>query len=577
MKRHNDVNVAGLIKQLFTMTIKMLSWCKSNLQSHPSIAGALKLCFGLYAVVQAIKAAKEITPVVASRIKEIKEYNEEIYRKYGEEYKPLGNMLNAQKAIIKGLLATIAAGGIHLLSKEAAAQAAVVVSAASLSLAKSRLATAGKDYYSAVKFLRKSIRRAHKGIKKSVEAKAAQSVKVAEKKIDEAEKVNKEAAKATEEVKKVIKKENDPKIIEKAVASAKEAQDNAVKKTEEAVAAVVNVVESTNEAAEIVEKEEKALDKQEAEAAKKKAEEAKKTAQEAKNKAEEAKKSSTSKTATTKSSAGNKTETKKSSASSKTGVQKSSTSSKGTQAATKNEKPPVDLNATTELGVKIYYPSGRKKPKAVIEKEEKALREELEDVQKVNEKQAKREKQRVQQAQENQNEQPVNQQKKVIFDDEEVKYIYDKVKGEMEEVAKKASLDKSALDWVAKNFTNSDPLVKRSISIISSVISGRYLAERVCTRDKATVSNKQTIVEKSRRQSNAMEADGNYLFSLYRQIEYKEKTLNENNKDIAKKAEASILSISQCIGSLGRTLHELGRHVNAEVPMRQPRYEYTSV
>lgn len=547
MKRHIDVNVAGLIKQVFTLTIKMLSWCKSNLKSHPSVAGALKLCLGLYAVVQAIKAAKEITPVVASRIKEIKEYNEEIYRKYGEEYKPLGNMLNAQKAIIKGLLATIAAGGIHLLSKEAAAQAAVVVSAASLSLAKSRLATAGKDYYTAMKFLRKSIRKAHKGIKKSVEAKAAQSVKVAEKKIDEAEKINKEAAKATEEVKKVIKKETDPKVIEKAVASAKEAQDNAVKKTEEAVAAVASVVESTNEAAQIVEKEEKALDKQESEAAKKKAEKVKKTAQEAKNKAEEAKKSLTS----------NKTETKKSSA-----------SSKETQAATKKEKPPVDLDATTELGVKIYYPSGRKKPKSVIEREEKQLREELEDVQKVNEKQAKREKQREQQAQENQNEQLEPQKKEIKFDDDEVKYIYDTVKNKMEEIAKRASLDKNALDWAAKNFANSDPLIKRSVSIISSVINGRYLAERVCTRDKATVSNKQTIVEKSRRQSNAMEADGNYLFSLYRQIQVAERTLNENNKNIAKKAEESILSISQCISSLGKTLWELGRRVSAEAPLR---------
>lgn len=547
MKRHIDVNVAGLIKQVFTLTIKMLSWCKSNLKSHPSVAGALKLCLGLYAVVQAIKAAKEITPVVASRIKEIKEYNEEIYRKYGEEYKPLGNMLNAQKAIIKGLLATIAAGGIHLLSKEAAAQAAVVVSAASLSLAKSRLATAGKDYYTAMKFLRKSIRKAHKGIKKSVEAKAAQSVKVAEKKIDEAEKINKEAAKATEEVKNVIKKETDPKVIEKAVASAKEAQDNAVKKTEEAVAAVASVVESTNEVAQIVEKEEKALDKQESEAAKKKAEEVKKTAQEAKDKAEEAKKSLTS----------NKTETKK-----------SSTSSKGTQVATKKEKPPVDLNATTELGVKIYYPSGRKKPKAVIEREEKQLREELEDVQKVNEKQAKREKQREQQARENQNEQLEPQKKEIKFDDDEVKYIYDTVKNRMEEIAKRASLDKNALDWASKNFANSDPLIKRSVSIISSVINGGYLAERVCTRDKATVSNKQTIVEKSRRQSNAMEADGNYLFSLYRQIQVAERTLNENNKNIAKKAEESILSISQCISSLGKTLWELGRHVSAEAPLR---------
>ena len=547
MKRHIDVNVAGLIKQVFTLTIKMLSWCKSNLKSHPSVAGALKLCLGLYAVAQAIKAAKEITPVVASRIKEIKEYNEEIYRKYGEEYKPLGNMLNAQKAIIKGLLATIAAGGIHLLSKEAAAQAAVVVSAASLSLAKSRLATAGKDYYTAMKFLRKSIRRAHNGIKKSVEAKAAQSVKVAEKKIDEAEKINKEAAKATEEVKKVIKKETDPKVIEKAVASAKEAQDNAVKKTEEAVAAVASVVESTNEAAQIVEKEEKDLDKQESESAKKKAEEVKKTAQEAKDKAEEAKKSLTS----------NKTETKK-----------SSKSSKVTQAATKKEKPPVDLDATTELGVKIYYPSGRKKPKAVIEREEKQLREELEEVQKVNEKQEKREKQRAQQAQENQNEQPEPQKKEIKFDDDEVKYIYDTVKNRMEEIAKRASLDKDALDWTAKNFANSDPLIKRSASIISSVINGKYLAERVCTRDKATVSNKQTIVEKSRRQSNAMESDGNYLFSLYRQIQVAEKTLNENNKNIAKKAEESILSISQCISSLGKALWELGRHVSAEAPLR---------
>lgn len=547
MKRHIDVNVAGLIKQVFTLTIKMLSWCKSNLKSHPSVAGALKLCLGLYAVVQVIKAAKEITPVVASRIKEIKEYNEEIYRKYGEEYKPLGNMLNAQKAIIKGLLATIAAGGIHLLSKEAAAQAAVVVSAASLSLAKSRLATAGKDYYTAMKFLRKSIRRAHNGIKKSVEAKAAQSVKVAEKKIDEAEKINKEAAKATEEVKNVIKKETDPKIIEKAVASAKEAQDNAVKKTEEAVAAVASVVESTNEAAQIIEKEEKALDKQESEAVKKKAEEVKKTAKEAKDKAEEAKKSLTS----------NKTETKK-----------SSTSSKGTQAATKKEKPPVDLDATTELGVKIYYPSGRKKPKAVIEREEKQLREELEEVQKVNEKQEKREKQRAQQAQENQNEQPEPQKKEIKFDDDEVKYIYDTVKNRMEEIAKRASIDKDALDWASKNFANSDPFIKRSVSIISSVINGKYLAERVCTRDKATVSNKQTIVEKSRRQSNAMESDGNYLFSLYREIQVAEKRLNENNKNIAKKAEESILSISQCISSLGSALWKLGRYVSAEVPLR---------
>ena len=550
MKRHIDVNVAGLIKQVFALTVKMLSWCKSNLKSHPSVAGALKLCLGLYAVVQVIKAAKEITPVVASRIKEIKEYNEEIYRKYGEEYKPLGNMLNAQKAIIKGLLATIAAGGIHLLSKEAAAQAAVVVSAASLSLAKSRLATAGKDYYTAMKFLRKSIRKAHKGIKKSVEAKAAQSVKVAEKKIDEAEKINKEAAKATEEVKKVIKKETDPNVIEKAVASAKEAQDKAVKKTEEAVAAVASVVESTNEAAQIVEKEEKAIDKQESEAVKKKAEEVKKTAQEAKNKAEEAKKSLTS----------NKTETKK-----------SSTSSKGTQSAIKKEKLPVDLNATTELGVKIYYPSGRKKPKSVIEREEKQIREELEDVQKVNEKQAKREEQQEQQeqqSQKNQNKQLEPQKKEIKFDDDEVKYIYDTVKNRMEETAKRASLDKNALDWVAKNFSNSDPLIKRSTSIISSVINGRYLAERVCTRDKATVSNKQTIVEKSRRQSNAMESDGNYLFSLYREIQMAERTLNENNKNIAKKAEESILSISQCISSLGRDLYELCRYVSVEVPLR---------
>ena len=559
MKRHIDVNVAGLIKQVFTLTIKMLSWCKSNLKSHPSVAGALKLCLGLYAVVQAIKAAKEITPVVASRIKEIKEYNEEIYQKYGEEYKPLGNMLNAQKAIIKGLLATIAAGGIHLLSKEAAAQAAVVVSAASLSLAKSRLATAGKDYYTAMKFLRKSIRKAHKGIKKSVEAKAAQSVKVAEKKIDEAEKINKEAAKATEEVKKVIKKETDPKVIEKAVASAKEAQDNAVKKTEEAVAAVASVVESTNEAAQIVEKEEKALDKQESEAVKKKAEEVKKTAQEAKNKAEEAKKSLTS----------NKTETKKSSTSGKTGIQKSSKGSKETQAE-KKEKPPVDLDATTELGVKIYYPSGRKKPKAVIEREEKQLREELEEVQKVNEKQAKREKQQEQQAKENQNEQFESQKKEIKFDDDEAKYIYDRTKETIDSAVKKvnSSLDASALVWCTNNITGAGTVVKPTTDIISSISNGRFLAERICERDKATASNSRTIANKAYNLSNSIKSLGDAAFALFKQVEYRKSSFSEKDKAIAEKAMNSLLAISRFMSSVSGSLNNMGRYLGANVPMR---------
>lgn len=569
MKRHIDVNVAGLIKQVFTLTIKMLSWCKSNLKSHPSVAGALKLCLGLYAVVQAIKAAKEITPVVASRIKEIKEYNEEIYQKYGEEYKPLGNMLNAQKAIIKGLLATIAAGGIHLLSKEAAAQAAVVVSAASLSLAKSRLATAGKDYYTAMKFLRKSIRKAHKGIKKSVEAKAAQSVKVAEKKIDEAEKINKEAAKATEEVKKVIKKETDPKVIEKVVASAKEAQDNAVKKTEEAVAAVASVVESTNEAAQIVEKEEKALDKQESEATKKKAEEVKKTAQEAKNKAEEAKKSSaSSKTATEKSSTSNKTETKKSSTSGKTGIQKSSKVSKETQAE-KKEKPPVDLNATTELGVKIYYPSGRKKPKAVIEREEKQLREELEDVKKVEEKQKQREEQQAKQARENQNEQSESQKKESAFDDDEAKYIYDRTKETIDGAVKKTnpSLDVSALVWCTNNITGAGTVIKSTTDIISSISNGRFLAERICERDKATASNSRTIANKAYNLSNSIKSLRDAAFALFKQLEHRKSSLSEKDKAIAEKAMNSILAISRCMSSVSGSLNNMGRHLGANVPM----------
>lgn len=559
MKRHIDVNVAGLIKQVFTLTIKMLSWCKSNLKSHPSVAGALKLCLGLYAVVQAIKAAKEITPVVASRIKEIKEYNEEIYRKYGEEYKPLGNMLNAQKAIIKGLLATIAAGGIHLLSKEAAAQAAVVVSAASLSLAKSRLATAGKDYYTAMKFLRKSIRKAHKGIKKSVEAKAAQSVKVAEKKIDEAEKINKEAAKATEEVKKVIKKETDPKVIEKAVASAKEAQDNAVKKTEEAVAAVASVVESTNEAAQIVEKEEKDLDKQESEAVKKKAEEVKKTAQEAKNKAEEAKKSLAS----------NKTETKKSSTSSKTEIQKSSKGSKETQAK-KKEKPPVDLNATTELGVKIYYPSGRKKPKSVIEREEKQLREELEDVQKVNEKQKQREEQQAKQAKENQNEQSESQKKESAFDDDEAKYIYDRTKETIDGAVKKAnsSLDVSALVWCTNNFTGAGTVIKPTTDIISSISNGRFLAERICERDKATASNSRTIANKAHNLSNSIKSLRDAAFALFKQVEHRKSSFSEKDKAIAEKVMNSLLAISRCMSDVSGSLSNMGRHLGANVPMR---------
>ena len=559
MKRHIDVNVAGLIKQVFTLTIKMLSWCKSNLKSHPSVAGALKLCLGLYAVVQAIKAAKEITPVVASRIKEIKEYNEEIYRKYGEEYKPLGNMLNAQKAIIKGLLATIAAGGIHLLSKEAAAQAAVVVSAASLSLAKSRLATAGKDYYTAMKFLRKSIRKAHKGIKKSVEAKAAQSVKVAEKKIDEAEKINKEAAKATEEVKKVIKKETDPKVIEKAVASAKEAQDNAIKKTEEAVAAVASVVESTNEAAQIVEKEEKALDKQESEEAKKKAEEVKKTAQEAKDKAEEAKKSLTS----------NKTETKKSSTSGKTGIQKSSKGSKETQAE-KKEKPPVDLNATTELGVKIYYPSGRKKPKAVIEREEKQLREELEDVKKAEEKQKQREEQQAKQAKENQNEQLELQKKEIVFDDDEAKYIYDRTKETIDGAVKKvnSSLDVSALVWCTNNFTGAGRVIKPTTDIISSISNGRFLAERICERDKATASNSQTIANKAYNLSNSIKSLEEAAFALFRQVEHRKSSFSEKDKAIAEKAMNSLLAISRFMSSVSGSLNNMGRHLGANVPLR---------
>lgn len=566
MKRHIDVNVAGLIKQVFTLTIKMLSWCKSNLKSHPSVAGALKLCLGLYAVVQAIKAAKEITPVVASRIKEIKEYNEEIYRKYGEEYKPLGNMLNAQKAIIKGLLATIAAGGIHLLSKEAAAQAAVVVSAASLSLAKSRLATAGKDYYTAMKFLRKSIRKAHKGIKKSVEAKAAQSVKVAEKKIDEAEKINKEAAKATEEVKKVIKKETDPKVIEKAVASAKEAQDNAVKKTEEAVAAVASVVETTNEAAQIVEKEEKDLDKQESKAEKRKAEEAKntaqeakKTAQEAKDKAEEAKKSLTS----------NKTETKKSSTSGKTGIQKSSKVSKGSQAA-KKEKPPVDLDATTELGVKIYYPSGRKKPKSVIEREEKQLREELEDVKKVEEKQKQREEQQAKQAKENQNEQSESQKKESAFDDDEAKYIYDRTKERIDDAVKKAnsSLDVSALVWCTNNITGAGTVIKPTTDIISSISNGRFLAVRICERDKATASNSRTIANKAYNLSNSIKSLGEAAFALFRQVEHRKSSFSEKDKAIAEKAMNSLLAISRFMSSVSGSLNNMGRHLGANVPMR---------
>lgn len=559
MKRHIDVNVAGLIKQVFTLTIKMLSWCKSNLKSHPSVAGALKLCLGLYVVVQAIKAAKEITPVVASRIKEIKEYNEEIYRKYGEEYKPLGNMLNAQKAIIKGLLATIAAGGIHLLSKEAAAQAAVVVSAASLSLAKSRLATAGKDYYTAMKFLRKSIRKAHKGIKKSVEAKAAQSVKVAEKKIDEAEKINKEAAKATEEVKKVIKKETDPKVIEKAVASAKEAQDNAIKKTEEAVAAVASVVESTNEAAQIVEKEEKALDKQESEEAKKKAEEVKKTAQEAKDKAEEAKKSLTS----------NKTETKKSSTSGKTGIQKSSKGSKETQAE-KKEKPPVDLNATTELGVKIYYPSGRKKPKAVIEREEKQLREELEDVKKAEEKQKQREEQQAKQAKENQNEQLELQKKEIVFDDDEAKYIYDRTKETIDGAVKKvnSSLDVSALVWCTNNFTVAGRVIKPTTDIISSISNGRFLAERICERDKATASNSRTIANKAYNLSNSIKSLEEAAFALFRQVEHRKSSFSEKDKAIAEKAMNSLLAISRFMSSVSGSLNNMGRHLGANVPLR---------
>ena len=281
--------------------------------------------------------------------------------------------------------------------------------------------------------------------------------------------------------------------------------------------------------------------------------------QEAKDKAEEAKKSLTS----------NKTETKKSSTSGKTGIQKSSKGSKETQAE-KKEKPPVDLNATTELGVKIYYPSGRKKPKAVIEREEKQLREELEDVKKAEEKQKQREEQQAKQAKENQNEQLELQKKEIVFDDDEAKYIYDRTKETIDGAVKKvnSSLDVSALVWCINNFTGAGRVIKPTTDIISSISNGRFLTERICERDKATASNSRTIANKTYNLANSIKSLGEAAFVLFREVEYRKSSFSEKDKAIAEKAMNSLLAISRFMSSVSGSLNNMGRHLGANVPMR---------
>ena len=159
----------------------MMAWCKSNLRSNPGLADALKLCLGLYAVIKTIKAVKEITPLVANKVKEIKEYNEEIYRKYGEEFKPLGNMLRAQREVIKGLLAVAAAIGVHAITRggvspETARKAAEIAKAAHINLAREELAKAGKRHFASIKVLRNSLRGVPISVKKIFENKANKEI-----------------------------------------------------------------------------------------------------------------------------------------------------------------------------------------------------------------------------------------------------------------------------------------------------------------------------------------------------------------------------------------------------------------
>lgn len=241
--RHIDAGVKDFIKQIFSITIKMMAWCKSNLRSNPGLADALKLCLGLYAVIKTIKAVKEITPLVANKVKEIKEYNEEIYRKYGEEFKPLGNMLSAQREVIKGLLAVAAAIGVHAITRggvspETARKAAEIAKAAHINLAREELANAGKRHFASIKILRSSLRGVPIRVRKIFENKANKEITNAEQKIKEAEKAINESKNKSAKLSNAMSKEKNSKKISKMTSEAESAKYTAEKKVSEAVDSV---------------------------------------------------------------------------------------------------------------------------------------------------------------------------------------------------------------------------------------------------------------------------------------------------------------------------------------------------
>lgn len=250
--RHIDAGVKDFIKQIFSITIKMMAWCKSNLRSNPGLADALKLCLGLYAIIKTIKAVKEITPLVANKVKEIKEYNEEIYRKYGEEFKPLGNMLRAQREVIKGLLAVAAAIGVHAITRggvspETARKAAEIAKAAHINLAREELANAGKRHFASIKVLRNSLRGVPISVKKIFENKASKEITNAEQKIKEAEKAINESKNKSAKLSNVMSEEKDLKKISKMTSEAELAKLNAEKKVSEAVDSVNKTCQSLEE------------------------------------------------------------------------------------------------------------------------------------------------------------------------------------------------------------------------------------------------------------------------------------------------------------------------------------------
>lgn len=250
--RHIDTGVKDFIKQIFSITIKMMAWCKSNLRSNPGLADALKLCLGLYAVIKTIKAVKEITPLVANKVKEIKEYNEEIYRKYGEEFKPLGNMLRAQREIIKGLLAVAAAIGVHAITRggvspETARKAAEIAKAAHMNLAREELAKAGKRHFASIKILRSSLRGVPISVKKIFENKANKEIVNAEQKIKEAERAINGSKNKSAKLSNAMSEEKDHKKISKMTSEAELAKFTAEKKVSEAVDSVNKTCKSLEE------------------------------------------------------------------------------------------------------------------------------------------------------------------------------------------------------------------------------------------------------------------------------------------------------------------------------------------